>query len=114
MSTSKVADVSSLKGDPYQLYQSSEEFLRAVTLSVDTQGIFLLSESLIDSIYKLVDSYLFATNNSEDEYTIVVLKIMNTDLYKFYGGEYLVQQWIKKKRIFQTVHSSISKTIHQV
>ena len=58
----------------------------------------------LESIYRIVDSHLFATQNIEEEYAVVVLEIMNDRLCAFYGGRYLVQHWTKKRKLFQTVH----------
>ncbi len=57
-----------------------------------------------EHIYQCMECHMFETPSPEDEYVVVVLKVMNSELRKFYGGSYIVQQWRKKKKLVQIVH----------
>jgi len=57
-----------------------------------------------ENIYKCLDCIVYPTNNLDDEYVVVVLEVMDEELRKFYGGNYLIQQWMQKKKLFQKVH----------
>ena len=65
---------------------------------------YKLNNLPLEKIYKHEDSHLYPTSSVDDEYVIIVLKIMDERLREFYGGNYLVQQWVKKRKLFQTVH----------
>jgi hypothetical protein len=76
------------------VYSTPQEFLETVTQKINVD----------EAIYRCEAAYLFPTTSIEGEYVVVVLEIMNEELREFYNGRYLLQQWIKKQKKFQSTH----------
>jgi len=55
---------------------------------------------ILEAVYKCLDLYVLPVTSIEDEYVVIVFEIMSEKLKKFYGGNYLLQQWTKKQKIF--------------
>lgn len=52
-------------------------------------------------------------SSDTNDYVVVVIKINSSQLRKFYGnGQYLVQVWRNKRRLFQHVHKYGIKSIY--
>ncbi len=77
-----------------KLYGTAHEFLDSISLNVDTS----------EAIYKCRQCMVFPTTNVDDEYVVLVLEIVNEDLRKFYEGNFMVQHWSKKVKLYQHVH----------
>lgn len=75
-------------------YRTPEEFLDSIKQKVNTSS----------SIYNCIQCSMFPTAIIEDEYVVIVLEIQEASLREFYGGNFLIQHWSKKKKFFQCAH----------
>jgi hypothetical protein len=75
-------------------YRTPEEFLEHIKSKVNTST----------AIYNCTSCSMFPTAVIEDEYVVIVLEIQESSLKEFYGGNYLLQMWRKKKKFFQCTH----------
>ena len=54
----------------------------------------------LEAIYQCINAFILPTISLDDEYIVIVFEIMSEELILYYGGNYLVQQWAKKQKIF--------------
>jgi hypothetical protein len=94
---------------------NSQDYLDLVTKKVDTSYLMEIVQIFChkQNMQSSTGGSDCGSRSGTNDYVVIVHKINCSEIKQFYGnGNYLLQIWKNKKRLFQHVHDHLVKSIH--